>query len=126
MSFFIPFKNFAGELLISQRRGNLRYTLTTKELVFQKPHTSYHIFLSDVIGLIPIQPHSMIPCSSHGDPWVAPNFYSQIYKISAQKLQIINRQGLHTLEDTDLLLPLNQRLIYQIQQCADFTLLTSV
>ncbi|MBA4492790.1 hypothetical protein ACFO25_09145 [Paenactinomyces guangxiensis] len=122
---FIPVKRLAGDLLISQKRNNLGFTLTTKEFVFQKPHLSYHILLDDVIGVIPyeIKKSAHLPKSFIEESWTHRNFSAKCYKISVGELHIINRQGLYTRGATDLILPLNDRFMQFVKNHTDLTML---
>jgi hypothetical protein len=122
-SHFIPIKRLAGYLILSQRRHNWGATLTTKELVFQRPHLSYHIFLEDVLGLVPYPfpgPHRP---PNMAESWFEPNTHRNFYKLSVARLHLINRQGAFTQEATDLIIPLNDRFIQYLDQYTDLTLL---
>jgi hypothetical protein len=118
---FIPVKQLAGHLLISQKQNNWGVTLTTKELVFQKPHLSYHIFLDDVLGILPYSfPASHRPLQMREEAWLEPTYAKKYYKLSVTKLNIINRQGLLTGGPTDLILPLNERFLEYVEKYAGF------
>ncbi|MFC4077066.1 hypothetical protein [Salinithrix halophila] len=121
-SHFIPIKKIEGELLVSQKRNRLGFTLTTKELIFQKPHVSYQIFLSDTLGIVPFK-LKKDPALLHiaADSGTLPRFSSQYYRISASRVFVVNRSGSYERGATDLLAPLNDRFIQHIQRHADFT-----
>lgn len=118
---FIQVKSMEGELLISQKRNQLGCTLTTKELIFQKPHTSYQIMLSNILGLIPFQLKRPTPnWEIIGDSAVLPRFTQHYYRISANRVRVINRNGSYERGPTDLLVPLNDRFIQQLQRLDAF------
>ncbi|MDR6227400.1 hypothetical protein [Desmospora profundinema] len=123
---FIQVKSMQGELLISQKQNQLGCTLTTKELIFQKPHASYQIMLTDTLGLIPF---TLKKPASHweslGDSTHRPRFTQHYYRISASRVRIINRNGSHERGPTDLLVPLNDRFIRHIQKLTDFTAIST-
>ncbi len=48
---FIQVKALEGELKLSQKKTRFGCTVTTKEMVFQKPHHSYQIILNDIISI---------------------------------------------------------------------------
>ncbi|SEM68947.1 hypothetical protein [Lihuaxuella thermophila] len=118
---FIPVKRLAGDLLISQKRNNMRYTLTTKEFVFQKPHLSYHILLEDVIGLIPypVKPANL-PNIFAGEAWLHAKISANYYKISVREMHVISRQGIYTRGAADLIIPLHERFIQFVKKHTDF------
>ncbi|SFS45153.1 hypothetical protein [Marininema halotolerans] len=121
---FIKVKPMHGELLVYQRQDQLRYTLTTQELIFQKPHASYQILLTDIIGMIPFElerdAKSLDFLSEVG---IRPAFSKQYYRISANRVKVINRSGHFERGTTDILLPLNDRFIRHLSAHTDFTTL---
>lgn len=122
---FIPVKRMIGHLIISQKRNHWASTLTTKELIFQKPHLSYHILLTDVIGIIPCDMKGIHPHLAHDFSLSTPKNPANYYKISINKLFVINRNGIFTNGATDLIVPLNKRFLQYIQKHTNMTLLFS-
>lgn len=122
---FIPVKRMIGHLIISQKRNHWASTLTTKELIFQKPHLSYHILLNDVIGIIPCEMIGIRPHLDHGLFISTPKNPSNYYKISINKLFVINRNGVFTNGATDLIVPLNKRFLQHIEKHTNLTMLSS-
>jgi len=119
---FIPVKRLAGHLLISQKKNNWGTTLTTKELVFQKPHLSYHILLDDVIGIVPID-KDIFPLTKEVEQPTT-SFARQYYKLTLSGLTIIRRQGILSKGPTDLIIPLNQRILSFLRKHTDLTVLS--
>lgn len=121
---FIKVKSMEGELLFSQKRKRLGCTLTTKELIFQQPHATYHMLLEDVIGMIPFQldnPRNHI--GSIGETEVVTHFPKDYYKIAVRKIYVIKRHGMHERNDTHLIIPLNKRFIDKLAEYGNFTML---
>jgi hypothetical protein len=122
-SSFIPIKRLAGQLILSQRHNHWGATLTTKELIFQRPHLSYHIFLDDILGLVPYP----LPTNQRGTHsvvgWLEPNRHRDFYKLSVARLHLVNRQGAFTQDTADLIIPLNSRFIHFLSQVTNLTLL---
>jgi hypothetical protein len=116
---FIPVKDMEGELIVSQKRGQLGCTLTTKELIFQKPHISYRILLEDTLGIVPFQLKKP-PTHLFGETETYVRFHRQYYRISASKVHVIKRNGRFEKGSTDIMVPLNDRFIQFIEQYADF------
>jgi hypothetical protein len=123
---FIEVKSMQGELLVSQKQNQLGCTLTTKELIFQKPHATYQILLTDTLGLIPFTlKKPTTRWEALGDFLHPPRFSQQYYRISASRVRIINRSGSHERGPTDLLVPLNDRFIRHMQQLSDFAVIST-
>lgn len=119
---FIPVKRMIGHLIISQKRNNWGATLTTKEFIFQKPHLSYHILLSDVLGMTPYDLKEIRPVCD--PPYIMQTKHAyNYYKLTAGKLFMINRHGIFAKEDTDLIVPLNARLLHFVEKHTDLTTL---
>ncbi len=120
---FIQVKRLRGELLLSQKRNHWGCTLTTKELIFQKPHLSYHLLLDDIIGIVPFHPKHGPGAEGWISPWETPDPSASPYKITANRLTIIRRSGAVRRGQTDLILPLNQRFLRYFREHTDFTAL---
>ncbi|MBA4601499.1 hypothetical protein [Thermoactinomyces mirandus] len=118
---FIPVKRMIGHLIISQKRNNWGATLTTKEFIFQKPHLSYHILLSDVIGMTPYEIKETGPVCDH--TLMHAKYAHSYYKLTAGKLFLINRHGVFAKGATNLIVPLNSRLLHYVETYTDFTIL---
>lgn len=52
---FISIKTLDGDLKHSHKKHDFGLTVSTKELVFQKPHVNYHIRLEDIISITPFE-----------------------------------------------------------------------
>lgn len=50
---FIQIKSLTGELKLSHKNKDFGLTVSTKELVYHKPHINYYILLEDIISIIP-------------------------------------------------------------------------
>lgn len=114
---FIPIKRFAGNLLISQRRHDLRSTLTTKEFVFQRPHTTYYILLEQIVGIVPYSHpfglRDLDPEMSRRD--------LPLYKITTRELHVITRNGYKIHTNAELIIPIHTRLLRHLNRSSDFT-----
>lgn len=107
---FIHIKRFSGELVISQVKYPYRYTLTKKEFIFQKPNMTYHLMLSDIIGMIPY----VLPKKELLHPtW-------QHYQIRAKALYVVGRNGTFEKESADLILPLHPRMVQELAKMDNF------
>lgn len=115
---FIPIKQFAGDLIISQRRYELRSTLTTKELIFQKPHITYYIWIDLILGIVPYQPATNKKILLDNNPIYS---HKKLFKISCQKVNIITRSGLNIHHNAEIVIPIHQRLLAYLTRSSDFT-----
>ncbi len=119
---FIPIKQMIGYLVVSQKRNDWEATLTTKEFIFQKPHLSYHILLSDVIGMTPYELEEIDPACN--PPHIMQTKHTHnYYKLTAGKLFLINRHGIFVKEATDLIVPFNPRLLHYVEKYTNLTVL---
>jgi len=121
---FINIKKMEGELLLSQKRYDFGCTITTKELIFQKPHTSYQVRLEDIIGMVPFRLTAYRQTKEKaGDTIVDADFSTHYYKITVKQLRVINRNGKYDRGATDLIVPLDERFISLVERYAGFTTL---
>lgn len=121
---FIQVKSLEGELLYSQKKSQLGCTLTTKELIIQQPHATYHMLLEDIIGMVPFQlenPHNHI--ATIGETNIVTHFPKHYYKISVRKMNVIKRHGIQERNNTYLIVPLNKRFIDKLGEHDGFTVL---
>ncbi|RKD21671.1 hypothetical protein BEP19_13610 [Ammoniphilus oxalaticus] len=121
---FIRVKALEGELKLSQVKSRFGCSITTKELVFQKPHQSYQIQLSDIISM---KPHHLeardIAFAVHTprqEPVIA-TFEKNYYLISAEKVTIYNRNGVFEKGQTQVIAPLSQKILEHIACYSNLT-----
>lgn len=116
----------AGELKLSQTRKRFGCSITTKELIFQKPHLSYQILLSDIVSIVPhkLKPRQIgfavhVPAQ---EPIIA-SFEKNYYRIDAEKVTIHNRNGVFERGSTQLIVPLNQKMLKYIAEYSDLVVI---
>lgn len=113
---FIQVKEFEGELKISHKLKDLGVTVTTKELVVQKPHLTYRCNLSDMISILPYEQSSIKQMDfvheKGGRQEIAQmRPMAGAYKIDVQAIRVQNRSGIFNLGRTELVLPIQKSLI---------------
>jgi hypothetical protein len=115
---FIRVKSLEGELKLSQIKWRFGCSVTTKELIFQKPHHSYQIQLADIISIIPHEIEKKdITFATHPTgnvEHVATTFGSSYYKISADRVKLYNRNGIFEKGHTDFIIPLSKKILDHI------------
>lgn len=117
---FISVKQMAGELKLSQVKQGLRCTVTTKEIIFQKPHRSYHILFDDIIEMLPFNiPPQTITLPATGGEKVKATFGSSYYKIMTEKAKIYNRNGIYEQDQMELIIPLSQKFLRYVSRYSD-------
>gem|GEM_PF-6228503 len=55
MSDFLQVKGLTGELKVSHKKGPFGLTLSTRELVVQKPHMNYYILFENIMSIVPCE-----------------------------------------------------------------------
>jgi hypothetical protein len=119
---FIKIKNLQGELILCHRRGQLATTITTKEMILQKPHQTYHILFEDILSIIPYQlTKRQTVFNVHDELQVFSSFSHQLYKVEARELVIMNRYGRFLRQHAELILPLSEKFLEKVQQYTDLT-----
>ncbi len=53
---FLKIKSIAGELKLSHKKREFGITVSTEELIVQKPHVNYHVRLADITQIVPYRP----------------------------------------------------------------------
>jgi hypothetical protein len=125
---FIRIKSLDGELKLSHKKHDFGVTVSTKELVLQKPHVNYHIKLEDITGIIPFemvgaktmtfsnrqQSHNEITTVSVGP---------QHYRFYVEKATVHNRSGIFELGKSQFIMPILNDLLMAISRYAGMQLL---
>jgi hypothetical protein len=124
---FIRVKSLEGELKLSQIKPQFGCSITTKEIVFQKPHHSYQIRLADIISMVPhqLKPKSVTlsPQSNMAEKIVA-SFGSNYYKIATDKVKIHHRQGNFEKGPTEFIVPLSQKMLDHVAKYSNLYIVT--
>jgi len=113
---FIRLKNLEGELKLTQMNQNLGCSVTSKELVFQKPHTTYHLFLHDIVSMVPITLDSMPVAFRHHGETIHTTFGSDYYKLVVKWARIVTRSGIVERENMEFIVPLSPKMLQYIAQ----------
>ncbi|MFY0542627.1 hypothetical protein [Brevibacillus sp. H7] len=113
---FIRLKNLEGELKLTQMNKNLGCSVTSKELVFQKPHTTYHLFLRDIVSMVPIKLDSAPAMFRHQSETIRSAFGSDYYKLVVKWARIVTRSGIVERENMEFIVPLSRKMLQYIAQ----------
>lgn len=118
--YFIQIKTLEGELKISHKKGDFGLTLSTKELVYQKPHANYHIKLEDIISITPFEPPIGARPIMFNNGSETVNFHAnmQHYRLYVKQAVLHNRSGIFKLNMAQLILSVISDLLHGISKYA--------
>lgn len=112
---FIQIKVLDGELKLSQKKMDYGITVSTKELVFHKPHLNYYLKFEDVISITPYQvKEKRLTLTSKREDHVE---YARTtashasYRVYVRKATIHNRSGQYATGPMQFVLPLTAALL---------------
>ncbi len=111
---FIRLKHLEGELKLTQMNRNLGCSVTSKELVFQKPHVTYHLFLHDIVSMVPVTLETRNCTFRHQSELIQTEFASDYYKINVKWARIVTRSGVTEREDAEFIVPLSSKMLQYI------------
>lgn len=111
---FIRLKNMEGELKFTQMNNSYGFSVTTKELVFFKPHLTYHLFLHDIVSMVPIKLDASPITFRHQSETVHATFGSDYYKITVKWARIVSRSGIVEKENMEFIVPLSTKMLAYI------------
>lgn len=118
MNDLIRIKSIQGELKRSVKRRDLGITLSTEELIIQKPHVNYHVVLSDIISITLYDTPkdwkwqegkaelSLSPSHTTGDR----------YRFHIAQAMMHNRSGIFRLAPVEMILPLHEAFLREISE----------
>ena len=121
---FIRLKNLEGELKLTQMNKNLGCSVTSKELVFQKPHMTYHLFLHDIVSMVPVKLYSTPISFRHQNEVIQSVFGSDYYKLSVKWARIVTRSGVVERENMEFIVPLSGKMLSYIAQYSGLVAIT--
>ncbi len=119
---FIRIKALEGELKLSHKKRDFGLTVSTKELIYQKPHANYHIRLEDIISITPFElpvgtkPMRIKRESSSVSETVNMQTGMQHYRIHVKDAVVHNRSGMFSLGTAQFILPVLNDLLLAISK----------
>ncbi len=118
---FIKIHSLSGELKFSHKKKDLGITVSTDELVLQKPHVNYHIRLEKIVGIVPFDTKqfqkkkvSIVSQRSSGNEIANMQTGAQHYRIYAEAAVMHNRSGVFELGPTEFIMPIVSKLLGMI------------
>jgi hypothetical protein len=113
---FIRLKHLEGELKLTQMNNHLGCSVTSKELVFQKPHMTYHLFLHDILSMVPVKLDTKPITFRHQGELIRSEFGSDYYKLAVKWARIVTRSGVVERENMEFIVPLSNKMLQYIAQ----------
>ncbi|PZE21756.1 hypothetical protein [Paenibacillus xerothermodurans] len=118
---FISIKAIDGDLKISHKKRDFGITVSTKELIYQKPHANYHIKLEDILSIVPFDTAGVKAVTFHnrrasGEEIINMSAGIPHYRVYARQAVLHNRSGLFPMGGTQLILPILKDLLLAISK----------
>ena len=118
---FIHIKSIDGDLKLVHKKRDFGITVSTKELVYQKPHVNYHIKLEDIVSIVPFDIAELKAITfknrrNQGSESMNMSAGMPHYKIHAQQAILHNRSGIFPLGSAQFILPIHHDLLLAISQ----------
>ncbi|TDF99713.1 hypothetical protein [Paenibacillus piri] len=118
---FIAIKTFQGDLKISHKKRDFGITVSTKELIYQKPHANYHIKLEDIVSIVPFENANVKAITFHnrrssGNEIINMSSGSPHYRFYVRSAVLHNRSGLFPMGAAQFILPIHNDLLLAISK----------
>lgn len=130
MSDFLQIKGLTGELKVSHKKGPFGLTLSTRELVVQKPHMNYYILFEHIVSVVPCESVRMdrrtLAAAKKGRGELAFGSIatgSQYYAVYAKEVVVHHRGGLHRTGPMEFRLPIYKRLVEELARYGGLTVI---
>ncbi|WP_199614352.1 hypothetical protein [Paenibacillus alkalitolerans] len=115
---FLQLKSLEGELKLSHKKNDFGLTVSTKELVYQKPHVNYYIKLEDIVSIIPYEtvgrPVRIVASRNSNNEIVNMNIGQDRYRIFTKGATMHSRSGIFRMGPTEFVLPVLAELLHFI------------
>jgi len=119
---FIQLKTIDGELKLSLKKSDYGVTVSTKELVFHKPHVNYHIKLDDIVSLVPFVSEGKRTRVSVENPGqgavelASGKPEPDQYRMYVRAAVLHNRSGITTLGTMQFVIPIHPKMLKLIAE----------
>lgn len=119
---FIQIQSLQGELKMSHKYRNIGMTVSTQELVIQKPHTNYHISVDQIVSIVPIDGQSLqgvnfVRREDNREEFADPLAGLPYYKMHVKESVLHNRSGIHPLQAMDFIVPIHPEFLTMLARC---------
>lgn len=117
---FLKIKSIAGELKLSHKKRDLGITVSTEELIVQKPHVNYHVRLKDITQILPyrpdkgLNPFNLMRKDLEGRAVEAVHAGDEHYTFHVSHAMMHNRSGIFKLGTCRIIIPVKKDLLKAI------------
>jgi hypothetical protein len=120
---FIRIHSLEGDLKISHKKGEFGITVSTKELVYQKPHANYFIKLEHILSIVPFDSSGFKAITFHnrrssGSEIINLSYGIPHYRFYVQDASLHNRSGIYQMGNAQFVLPILPDLLLVISKYA--------
>lgn len=119
---FIQLRGLEGELKVSQKKREYGLTVSTREIVFHKPHVNYVIRYDDIVSITPFRPEgrrtrvSVRHSSGSAVEYATPRADADQYRLFASRVTVHNRGGRSETGAMQFVLPIPPKLMAVIAE----------
>lgn len=119
---FIQLRGLEGELKVSQKKQEYGLSVSTREIVFHKPHVNYLIRYEDIVSIVPFEPRgrrtrvSVRNSSGSAVEFATPRADADQYRLYASRVTIHSRSGLSVIGAMQFVLPIPPTLMAVIAE----------
>ncbi|MEK0315932.1 hypothetical protein [Cohnella sp. 56] len=130
MTDFLQIKGLTGELKVSHKKGPFGLTLSTRELVVQKPHMNYYILFEHIVSVVPCESVRMdrramaaarVARGELAFGSIAAG--SRYYAVYAQEVVVHHRGGIHRTGPMEFRMPIYKRLVEELARYGGLTVI---
>ena len=120
---FIQIKSLEGDLKISHKKSEFGITVSTKELVYQKPHANYFVKLENITSIVPFDTSDFKAITFHnrrssGNEIINMSYGIPHYRFYVQDASLHNRSGIFQMGNAQFILPILNELLVVISKYA--------
>ncbi|MGF7033559.1 hypothetical protein J2T17_004507 [Paenibacillus mucilaginosus] len=119
---FMQIKTMQGELKISHKKRHFGLTVSTQELIYQKPHANFYIKLQDILSITPFEvpvgsrPMRLSASSSTASETVYMQEGMPHYRFYVKEAHVHNRSGIFHMGPSQFILPVHEDLLRAISK----------
>jgi len=119
---FVRLSGLEGELKVSQKKQEYGLTVSTREIVFHKPHVNYVIRYDDIVSIVPFRPDgrrtslSVRRKSDGAVEYATSRADADPYRLYASRVTVHSRSGTSVLGAMQFVLPIPPKLMAVIAE----------
>ncbi|MFK7694007.1 hypothetical protein [Paenibacillus sp. HJGM_3] len=123
---FIQIRSLEGILMMYHKKQDLGLTVSTRELVIQRPHMTYYVMLPDIVSIYPYESLSgksvrFVSNNAEGSREIARlNGDTGSYRLYAAKATMHSRSGLFEIGKMEFVLPIAEEMLDKIAKYGEF------